>query len=134
MQVVPLDQWVARGVNQRVVVKRLINGELILSPKITDRMRDEAHRQLGKNYDIYFDWSDDQFYCSELVWKVFDRVVDVQLATLRPLRDYQLDHPAVREKMTERYGDSIPYDELMVSPQDLFASALLETIYDSHAR
>jgi hypothetical protein len=25
----------------------------------------------GKNYDMTFEWSDNNIYCSELIWKVY---------------------------------------------------------------
>jgi uncharacterized protein YycO len=134
VQVVPLEQWIARGVNQRVVVKRLKNGDLVLSPEVLAKMKTIAGQFAGRDYDSYFQWTDDQLYCSELVWKVFDRAAGVDLATLRPLKSYDLSDALVKARLAERYGDSIPYDEPMVAPADLFASPLLETVYDSKAK
>jgi len=134
VQITPLEQWIARGVNQRVVVRRLKNSDLTLPPETLARMKTMAERFVGRDYDPYFQWTDDQLYCSELVWKVFDQAAGVKLTALRTLKEYDLSNPLVQANLTERYGDRIPYDEAMVAPADLFASPLLETVYDSKAR
>lgn len=70
-------------------------------------------------------WSDQQIYCSELVWKIYQRGAGVELCALRPLDDFDLSAPVVRQVMQQRYGDKVPLKEPMVSPGDLFDSPLL---------
>ena len=33
----------------------------------------------NKDYDLYFEWSDDKIYCSELVWKIYKNGADIEL-------------------------------------------------------
>ena len=63
---------------------------------------------LGHNYDLYFGWADDRIYCSELIWKVYDRGLHRQLGALQRLRDFDLTSPAVQAKLRERYGTTCP--------------------------
>jgi hypothetical protein len=83
-------------------------------------------KQLGLNYDARFQWGDDKLYCSELVWKVFDKA-GVKLCQPRRFKDYKLDHPALKPVIEQRYGsaDKLPKDEPVVAPSDLAASELL---------
>jgi hypothetical protein len=66
-------------------------------------------------------------HCSELVWKLY-RDAGVELAALQRLRDFDLSHPIVRAKLTERYGQKLPLDEPVISPAALFESSVLERV------
>lgn len=121
----PYAAWVARGVGKHVVVKRF-------SEPLTDdslkRMHAIEDSFLGKAYDLAFAWDDERIYCSELVWKVYDRGAGVQLGTVQKLRDFDLTHAAVRAKLAERYGAAIPLDEDVISPQAIFEDPRLVVI------
>jgi uncharacterized protein YycO len=82
----------------------------------------------GKPYDLTFEWSDDRIYCSELVWKIYDRGIGIQVGKIKKLRDFDLSNDVVKNKMKERYGDQIPLDETVISPGDMFSSKLLKTV------
>ena len=79
---------------------------------------------------MYFEWSDARIYCSELVWKMYQRALGVHLGELQKLREFDLRDPLVSAKVRERYGDEIPLDEPVISQAALFASPLLETAID----
>lgn len=61
-------------------------------------------------------------YCSELVWKIYDRGLGVRLGRLQKLRDFDLSDPVVKSKMKERYGNRIPLDETVISPGEIFSA------------
>ena len=82
----------------------------------------------GKTYDIYFEWSDDKIYCSELVWKIYKQAVDIEIGQLEQLADFDLSNAIVKAKMKERYGDNIPMDEKVISPAAIFNSEKLITV------
>lgn len=130
VQATPLLQWIERGAGQRYVIKRLRNADTILTAAAETRLRAVAGTFHGKPYDLTFEWSDSRIYCSELVWKIYDRALDLQIGSLQQLREFDLSHPAVRAKMAERYGTRIPLDETVISPAAMFRSHLLETVID----
>jgi uncharacterized protein YycO len=103
---------------------RYIDSTVLTSEKI-EEMKNYAKKQFGKNYDIYFGWSDKEWYCSELVWKTYKNVLGIELVKPKALREFNIDAPIVRKTMTKRYGKNIPYDENMVSPGQLFDSKLM---------
>ncbi|MRG46538.1 YiiX family permuted papain-like enzyme [Chitinophaga sp. SYP-B3965] len=121
-----LQEWVLRG-DKHFVVKRLIQDSLI-TPGVIIRMQEAGNKYMGKNYDSYFEWSDDRIYCSELVWKIYKETLDMEVGKLNPLRTYDLSHPLVKATLKERYGNKIPLEEKMVSPGDIFESPLLKTV------
>ena len=121
----PLDKWIARGENGHYVVKRLKNADNVLTPEVLQKMKQEGEKFKGKNYDLTFEWDDDEIYCSELIWKVYQRATGIEIGKLEKLRDFDLTHPTVKQKMKERYGNNIPMDETVISPAAIYDSDLL---------
>lgn len=121
----PLQAWIKRGVDGHYVVMRLRDREKLLTPQSLSTMQSVALGFAGKPYDTKFLWGDDKLYCSELVWKVYERGAGVQLTALKHLHEYDLDHPKVKAKLKERFGAHVPLDESVVAPVDLLRSRLL---------
>ena len=124
----PLDQWIARGVGHHYVAKRLRSAEVVLSPAGLQRLLKAAAQFAGRPYDLVFGWADDRIYCSELVWNAYDRGLGIQIGGLQKISDFNLSDPAVKAKMRERYGSSIPIAESVISPVAMFESPLLVTV------
>lgn len=125
----PLAKWAAQGENGKYVVKRLRDASR-LTPETREQLASTGARYLGKPYDAAFGWSDERIYCSELVWKIYQRTLGLQIGALQPLKQFDLNSPDVRAKMQERYGKDIPWDEPIISPAAMFASPLLATVPD----
>ncbi|WP_447921035.1 YiiX family permuted papain-like enzyme [Achromobacter aegrifaciens] len=123
----PLEQWAAQGERGHYVVKRL-RDDARLTPAAREQLAKAGAAFVGKPYDLVFAWSDDKIYCSELVWKVYQRTLGVEIGALAPLKRFDLSASAVRAKMQERYGRDIPWDEPIISPAAMFDSPLLRTI------
>jgi len=117
VRVTPYATWVDRGIDDEVVVKRLAAG---LEPDEVAAMRSLGESWVGLDYDLQFGWSDERMYCSELVWKLYDRGADEQIGELAKLGDHALEHPEVRKKLKQRYGDALPLDETVISPGAMF--------------
>jgi hypothetical protein len=129
VQYTPLNQWIARGNSGHYVVKRLRNADKILASNAVTKLRKIAETFQGKPYDLAFEWSDTRIYCSELVWKIYDRALGLQLGKLQKLREFDLSDPTVKAKMKERYGDAMPMDETVISPGEIFSCPeLIEVI------
>ncbi len=124
----PLKQWIARGQGGKYVVKRLKNADAVLTPAVLQKMKQVGDEFKGKNYDLTFEWSDDRIYCSELIWKVYQRATGLEVGKLGALSSFDLSDPAVKKKMKERYGDNIPMNETVISPAAVFESELLITV------
>lgn len=124
----PLEQWIARGKEGKYVVKRLKNAAQVLNPEVLRKMKTVSEGFKGKNYDLTFEWSDDKIYCSELIWKVYQRATGLEIGKLDKLSHFDLSAEAVKKKMKERYGNKIPLNETVISPAAVFESELLITV------
>jgi hypothetical protein len=127
----PLGEWIARGERGHFVAKRLRDADARLTAETLQAMHKVGERFAGRDYDLYFEWSDDRVYCSELVWKIFDEGAGVQLGELQTIADFDLTHPAVQAKLEERFGDRIPRDEVVVSPVAIFDAPALDTVHEN---
>jgi hypothetical protein len=121
----PLERWVARGQGGHFVVKRLVQP---ITGEQMGRLKAAAREFEGRPYDLTFEWSDTRIYCSELVWKLFERGIGVRIGALQHLREFNLNDPATRVKLKERYGEDIPLQESVISPSAMFSSPLLITV------
>ena len=115
-----LEDFNARG---KGTVKRL--GSKTLTKEEIDKLKSLFKSYEHKDYDEAFNWSDNQIYCSELVYKLYNNALQIELCKPRKLSDFDLNNPLVKEKLNEKYGNKIPLDEPMVSPEDIYKSALL---------
>ena len=122
----PLDKWINRGKNKTYVIKRLKNHSL--SQQEITSLKQVAHKFENKPYDIWFGWDDKYIYCSELVWKIYNRALKLKIGQLQTIKDFNLSSPAVKQKLKERYGNNIPYQETVISPVAIFNSPLLITV------
>ena len=130
VKLTPLQDWIRRGKGQHYVVKRLKNAEDVLTLSNIKKMKAEGAKYLGKSYDLYFEWSDERIYCSELVWKIYKNVLNIEIGKLQRFSEFDLSHPVVKAKLKERYGEYIPKEELVISPDQMFKSDLLETVLE----
>ena len=122
----PLDKWINRGKNKKYVIKRL--KDRTLSAKEITNLKQVAHTFENKPYDIWFGWDDNYIYCSELVWKIYNKALNLKIGKLQTIKDFNLTSPAVKQKLKQRYGDKIPYQETVISPVAMFNSPLLITV------
>ncbi|MDQ3190228.1 MAG: YiiX family permuted papain-like enzyme [Bacteroidota bacterium] len=127
----PLNKWIGRGEKGHYVVKRLKKADLILTPEVLQKMKQKGEEFKGKNYDLYFEWSDEKIYCSELIWKIYKHATGLEIGKLEQLKDFDLSNNVVKEKMKERYGEKIPLEELVISPARIFHSDLLEIVKEN---
>ena len=128
VKLTPLTEWINRGKNGHYVIKRLENADQVLTNLTLTKMKQIGEQFKGKSYDIYFEWSDDRIYCSELVWKIYKQATNIEIGKLEQLSDFDLGNEIVKAKMKERYGSNIPMDEKVISPAAMFNSDKLITI------
>ena len=128
VKVTPIETFISRGVNSQYTVVRykgnLSNNEL-------NTMYKYGRSQLGKNYDIKFQWSDKTMYCSELVYKIY-QTVGVELCDKNTFSDYNLNSSEVQSAIKKRYNTTLNMNETVVTPVDLFNSDKVKVIYDNY--
>lgn len=126
----PLHDWIARGKDGHFVVKRLANATRVLDYGALKRMKQVGKAFKGKSYDPYFEWSDNRMYCSELFWKIYKRALGLDIGKRQTMSEFHLSDPLVQAKVRERFGESLPKDETVISPSAIFDSKLLVTAHE----
>ncbi len=124
--ITPFEEWTNRSA--RNTVKRLREGDKVLTKEAISDMWALGSSWLNRHYDIGFAWSDEEMYCSELVYKLYERELGLAIGERKQLKEYDLSSPIVKKIMKQRYGGSIPYDEWMISPGAMFDSPVLMEI------
>lgn len=128
VKLTPLQAWIKRGKQGHYIVKRLKNAEEVLNSEVLKKMKELANQYKGKHYDAFFEWSDEKLYCSELVWKLYQKTTGIELGQLAELKDFDLSHPTVQKKIQERFKGKIPLHEKVISPAAIFHAKQLKTI------
>ncbi|SHM16076.1 YiiX family permuted papain-like enzyme [Chitinophaga sp. CF418] len=134
VKITPLDEWISHGDGKKYVVRRLKNADNILTPAVLQKMDAEGRKMLGKSYDGYFEWSDNQIYCSELVWKIYKRAAGIEVGKLQRIKDFDLSSEPVKQIIRERYGDKLPENEIVISPQSIYESSLFVTVMSKYGK
>lgn len=127
-----LSEWIKHGEDNKYLVKRLKNSFKILTSEVISKMKNYGKQFDKKDYDLYFEWTDDKIYCSELVWKIYKNGAGIELCSLEKLKNFNLANEKVKQILKERYGNKIPLEEKVVAPSQLVNSNLLETIIDTY--
>lgn len=131
VKITSLEKWITRGKDSHYVIKRLKEADKILTPERLQKMKQVGQSFMGKNYDRTFEWSDDKMYCSELIWKIYQRTCNIEVGKLEKLADFDLTDKTVKLKLKERYQENIPLDEIVISPKAIFESKLLTKVYEN---
>lgn len=128
VKLTPLRSFIARGKDKAYRIHRVPGGLSDLQKKA---LRRQVGTLMGQNYDIYFEWSDDLTYCSELVYKTYLKAVGVQIGIVQKFRDLKLDGPYAKELIRRRLKDTgrtLDPEEPIVTPASQAADAKLELV------
>ncbi len=86
VQYVSIRQWVENGNNNQYVAKRLQNAGSLLTNDGIQSLRKEARNNIMKKYDNSTEWSDDKMYNAELIWKMYERALNIELGVLDTIK------------------------------------------------
>lgn len=128
----PLEAWITHGKENHFVVTRLKNASAVLNAQTLQKMKTYGSSFNNKDYDLYFEWSDDKIYCSELIWKIYKNGAGIELCPLQKLKDFNLKDTRVQAILAERYGNKIPLEENVVAPSNLEQSKIVTKIIDTY--
>ena len=123
--------WIKHGLDNKYLVMRLKDSSS-LDKLSLDKMKSYGKKLFNKDYDIYFEWSDENIYCSEYVWKIYKYGANIELCNLEKLKSFNLEDYRVKAILSQRYGTNIPLNEDVVAPSQLANSDKLITIFDNY--
>ena len=123
-------RFINRGIGKKFVVLRYKNG---LNKKQKRKLIREARRHIGKKYDSKFKWDDKKLYCSELVFKVYKKALGIELNKPEKIGDYYSSwNPIISRYAKKKYGKRIPLNEKIITPERLYDSKPLNTVYSNY--
>jgi len=119
----PLAAWIAQGRGKRYTAFRL---DARYRGKIPAFIR-AAQSYAGRPYDIHYDLDDAAIYCSELIYKAFQRATGERLGKLQKLGELQWQPHAAVIRQIE--GGNVPGERLMITPRSLSEATQLTKIF-----
>ncbi|MFN3696837.1 MAG: YiiX/YebB-like N1pC/P60 family cysteine hydrolase [Pseudobdellovibrio sp.] len=131
VRLTPIDQFIARGRGKEFIIKRFAFFD---SEKMTPSLYSVIRKYIGKNYDIYFEFSDDRIYCSELIYKVFQEVTGQEVGVVQKFKDMRLDGPYIQRLIQERLtsiGKELNLEEPIITPISQLKANNMMTVLSS---
>jgi hypothetical protein len=126
----PIDKFIERSRGGHYAVRRLKDSRNFFASQGEKFRKIYYQRYHGKIYDGRYEASDDKIYCSELVWKLYKDAANLEIGEWKRLGDFDLSNKVVQEELRYTYGDNIPLDEKIISPEALFSANALVTVRD----
>lgn len=129
LQVNSLKSFIGRSKSKSYKVMR--------NQKFSQKMLPRLYVALYKYnqpYDIFFEFSDDRIYCSELVYKVFRDVTGTPVGRLQKMKDLKLDGPYVSKLIEDRLtaiGKELDLEEPIITPVGLLDDKNLTFVHES---
>ena len=115
----PLDKFIARGEDGKYWIKR----------SSRENIKIKYAKYLGKPYDLAFKFDNGRFYCSELVYDIYQKQLGIQLAEPRQVKDYLIlftDRLPKLKRAMKRRG--ISKEQYAIAPVDIFNSEYMESV------
>lgn len=98
----PLQDFIDRGKNKEYRIYRY----KYFDPKTMTQSLYAAIKKQNKPYDIYFEFTDERTYCSELVYKAMLEVTGHEVGKVQKMKEMKLDGPYVKELIKKRLTDT----------------------------
>lgn len=121
----PLHWWLLRGRGSRIMAYRNTHVGEIDKFKI----QQAVDQFVGKEYDLRYAPDDTEIYCSELVYKVFDRAMGLQVGVWQKLRE--LNWRPYEDFIREMDDGDLPLDQVMVTPLALTRSRDMKLVFSA---
>lgn len=123
----PIAEFVARSKNKSHKIYRFRHFESSMLPALYKTLP-----KYNKPYDIYFEWSEERIYCSELTYHVFKDVTGFELGRIQKMKDMKLDGPYAQALIKKRYTDTgkeLDLEEPIITPISQVLDENLALIY-----
>jgi len=119
----PYDTFINRGRGQGFAVYRFKDAYQGNIPDIIEK----THAYLGQPYDFRYRLDEEHIYCSELIYKAFEKVTGQPLGKLTKMSD--LKWQPYEKLIKELEGGPVPLDRQIITPIDLALAEQLEPVF-----
>lgn len=132
-----LTSFISASRNQVVAICRLKDSARYFTPEAAQKFQASLRQDMGKRYDKLFEWSDQKIYCSELVWRAYQKATGLSVGEVQRVGELKVNQPAVEKLIAERFklnkaqlSQSALLDEKIITPASMRASPLLKTVFE----
>ena len=119
----PLYAWITRGRRARFESWRVAGLPAEKKPAI----KAGVDKLLGKSYDFSYAPDDARIYCSELIYKVYDRELGIQIGQWEKLGD--LNWQSKEGVIKDMEGGPVPLSREMITPVGLTRSPNVARVF-----
>jgi len=128
VQKTPIAEWSARPNNKETAHQnqcpwkalRLSDHPQGLSDEEAASLKAFLVSKLDVKYDLKFQWNDDKLYCSELVWKAYEKALHIKVGEKQTFAEFDLTS-AEGQKLASRYENGKPpLNEEIVTPEAIY--------------
>ena len=126
-----LANFIRRGDKGHFTISRYKKSKEELTTSKITKMKTFFTNVEGKNYDLLFEWSDKTWYCSELVWKMYNSV-GIKISEFEKFGQYNLEDPYVQQIIKQRFKNGVNKNETVITPKGIYESPLMEEIYTNY--
>ena len=121
-------RFVQRSADGRVAILRLPR---TLTEEEAARLRRSMRRRLGRLYDTGFDLRSRRQFCSRFVREVLQESTGEAIGEVQTFRELLERNPAADLRLWKMwYFGRIPWDRTTVTPESLYTSHSLRTVFD----
>ena len=116
VKITSVESFLDRGSTQ---IRRLAKYDRY-KQNIDENLEFELLAYLGTPYDVRFSWSSEKIYCTELVWKAYDRI-GIEVSPISSYRDLDLTGERVQALIESRLkaGEELDMNEMIITPADI---------------
>lgn len=136
-----LEDFVARSRDGRIAVLRLKGARERFTPEAMRRFEASLKGDTGKRYDGLFEWSDERIYCSELVWRAYEKAFGISVGEVQLVGDLAYERPAVQALIESRFRGKAKgarredlLKEKIITPVAMKESDLLEVVFEGRVK
>lgn len=104
VKLTPVHEWIAKGRFHIFKTRRVFDKPIKIN----------YASYLGKPYDLAFSFNNNKMYCSELVYDIYLKQFNTQLAKPKKIKEYNIF--GLKTKMKER---GMNENQLVIAPSDL---------------
>jgi hypothetical protein len=127
-RIIPFDEYMGQA-NGGYYVQLRVND---VPPERMEAVIAEAESFVGKPYDYQFEWDDAKIYCSELIYKAYQRGAGIMVGSRHKIGD--LDWKPYEEYIRKQAGGELPLDRSLITPAELVRSPYTTILYNNFPR
>lgn len=124
----PLSEFLARDSGKYIQLR--LKPEY-RSKQVIDEVVKVADSYVGREYDYHFEESEDKIYCSELIYKAYDKGAGIPAGKIQKISDF--DKKVAEAYWREHFNGKIPWERNVISPAGLLMTDKFDVLYSGYS-